>query len=481
MTTERPLCVLLAALGGQGGAVLTDWLVEAARAAGYPAQATSIPGVAQRTGATTYYFELFPERNPPADPVFSPYPGAGDVDLVAALEPTEAGRALERGFVTSGTTVVTSTARVYSTAEKEVAGDGIIPASPILEGLSEVAGSLIQVDPALAPGSQINAVVFGALIGSRVLPLTVEDGHAAIKAKGLAVSTNLAAFDTGLKATRPGANGFPRQPAVTYDPPPSSFVDELQAYPAGLRPLVGHALTRLVDYQDERYARRYLERLQSILAADEATGGQASDYVLTEEVARRLAAWMSYEDVMRVAQLKTRPGRLARIRGEVGAEPGEPVAVADFLSPGPEEFLAVLPAGIARLVPSRIIPDGRSLEWPTYTLWGYAVLRFLAALRRLRPRTGAFAREQAVIETWLAAVTAAVSVDYELACQTARLAVWMRGYGNVRARGRACLEGLFGRWEERLRDDPIALSDEVDSLLLAARNDPDGACADPSS
>lgn len=478
MTTERPLCLLLAALGGQGGGVLTGWLVEAARAAGYPAQATSIPGVAQRTGATTYYFELFPDRNPPADPVFSPYPGAGDVDLVAALEPTEAGRALEKGYVTAGTTVVTSTARVYSTAEKEVAGDGTIPAGPILETLSQAAGRLIQVDPKLAPGSQINAVLFGALIGSSVLPLTIEQGRAAIRATGLAVSANLTAFDAGLEAALPGANGFPQQPSVTYDPPPDSFADALEDYPVSLRPLVGHALTRLADYQDEQYGRLYLQRLKSILAADEATGGQDQDYALTEEVARRLAAWMSYEDVMRVAQLKTRPGRLARIRREVGAAAGEPVAVADFLSPGPEEFMAVLPAGIARLVPSRIIPNGLSLEWPTSTPWGYAALRFLAGLRRLRPRTTAFVREQTAIERWLAALTAAIPVDYELACRTARLAVWMRGYGDVRARGRACLEGLFGRWEERLREDPQALGDEVDSLLRAARDDPDRACLD---
>ena len=96
MTADRPLCILIGALGGQGGGVLADWLVEASYNAGYPAQATSTPGVAQRTGATTYYFELFPEKNPPMDPVFTLFPATGDLDIMAALEPTEAGRALER-------------------------------------------------------------------------------------------------------------------------------------------------------------------------------------------------------------------------------------------------------------------------------------------------------------------------------------------------------------------------------------------------
>ena len=60
MTTPRPIAMLIAALGGEGGGVLTDWIVGAAADAGYPVQSTSIPGVAQRTGATTYYIEILP-------------------------------------------------------------------------------------------------------------------------------------------------------------------------------------------------------------------------------------------------------------------------------------------------------------------------------------------------------------------------------------------------------------------------------------
>ena len=56
----RPLTVLIAALGGEGGGVLTDWIVAAAESQNFPVQSTSIPGVAQRTGATTYHIELVP-------------------------------------------------------------------------------------------------------------------------------------------------------------------------------------------------------------------------------------------------------------------------------------------------------------------------------------------------------------------------------------------------------------------------------------
>ena len=60
--SDRPITILICALGGEGGGVLSEWLVEAALQAGYPVQSTSIPGVAQRTGATTYYVEIFPVR-----------------------------------------------------------------------------------------------------------------------------------------------------------------------------------------------------------------------------------------------------------------------------------------------------------------------------------------------------------------------------------------------------------------------------------
>jgi indolepyruvate ferredoxin oxidoreductase beta subunit len=506
MSAERPICVLIGALGGQGGGVLAEWLVEAARLAGYPTQATSIPGVAQRTGATTYYFELFPERNPAGDPVFCLFPSAGDVDLVAALEPTEAGRALERGYVTDKTIVVTSTARVYSTAEKSIAGDGVIQATLILESLARAAKILMRLDLTNPFGREVNAVLFGAIIGSGLLPLTEAQGRAAIEARGLAVADNLTGFRAGLEAAcNPIANPklvysrhpersraqskdaiyqieihsketFTVQPDTRYASPPPGFESELASFPESLRVLVGHALARLVDYQDRAYARHYLDRLQPILDADRA----AHDFRLTAQFARRLAAWMSAEDVIRVAQLKTRPGRLARIREEVSARPGEPVEIVDFLSPSRMEVLGMLPPAIARrLSGGRAMNSSRSqgltLAWPTSSPWGYAALKLLAALKPIRPRTSAFAHEQQAIETWLDAVKRAAQVDYDLACQVAELAIWARGYGAVRARGLARLARLFADWPRRLAGDIKTVKQEVKGSLFAARNDPD-AC-----
>ena len=120
--TATPVSILIAALGGEGGGVLSNWLVESAMAAGFPVQSTSIPGVAQRTGATTYYLEIFPvpiDELGDREPVLPLTPGPGEIDLMIASELLEAGRAMQNGFISPDrTTLIASTHRLYSVAEK---------------------------------------------------------------------------------------------------------------------------------------------------------------------------------------------------------------------------------------------------------------------------------------------------------------------------------------------------------------------------
>ena len=127
-SNARPLTILIAALGGEGGGVLTDWIVAAAESQNFPVQSTSIPGVAQRTGATTYYIELVPTPVSKSDerrPMLALAPGVGDVDLVVASELMEAGRAIAGGFVTPDrTATIASTSRSYLVVEKMAMGDG---------------------------------------------------------------------------------------------------------------------------------------------------------------------------------------------------------------------------------------------------------------------------------------------------------------------------------------------------------------------
>src|SRR5262249_22900275 len=122
MSGPRPITIAILAMGGEGGGVLADWLVDVAEHGAHLAQVTSVPGVAQRTGATVYYLELFADKDAKAagrDPVLALMPVPGDIDLVVASELMEAGRAIERGLVTpERTTLIASTHRVYPMPEK---------------------------------------------------------------------------------------------------------------------------------------------------------------------------------------------------------------------------------------------------------------------------------------------------------------------------------------------------------------------------
>jgi len=128
MTAPRPIAILIAALGGEGGGVLTDWIVAAASARGFPVQSTSIPGVAQRTGATTYYIEIMPATLAALggkQPILALTPGSGDVDVVLASELMEGTRAIGNGLATPDrTTLLASTHRSYAIAERMAMGDG---------------------------------------------------------------------------------------------------------------------------------------------------------------------------------------------------------------------------------------------------------------------------------------------------------------------------------------------------------------------
>lgn len=471
MSAPEPITVQIAALGGQGGGVLADWMAEAAGIGGHPAQATSIPGVAQRTGATTYYIEMSPHREPAPAPLFGLYPDEDGVDLLVALEPLEAARALSLGFVTERTVVVTGEARIYATSEKMVAGDGAVPVDDLIDPLRAAARQVIVVGPEGGNETPSNAVFLGAVAASGRLPLEAGAYRKAIAGKGVAVDANLAAFEAGLNAV---GGGSAPDDGMTYDPPPSDLASAPDRYPEALRPLIGHALARLADYQDMAYARRYLDRLDRVVAA------APESHALIGEVARRLAARMSYEDVIRVAQLKTRPGRLARIRGELGLAADAPLTVTDFLKPGREEVASLLPPGLGQRVMAgggaAAGASGRPIRLDISSLRGQAMMRGLAALRPWRPKTYRYAEEQAAIEAWLAAVAETAAVDAELARDLAELAMLARGYGRVRSRGETRLAQLLADWTNRLHGDRPALLREVKALLHQARHDPDAPC-----
>ncbi len=478
---ERPITVVIAALGGEGGGVLSNWIVDAATAQGFPVQSTSIPGVAQRTGATTYYVEIYPVRTEQLGgrrPVLALTPSPGNIDVMVASELLEAARAMHNGYVTPDrTTLIASTNRVYAISEKAAMADGRFDQDRLFKAADTLAKRTILFDMAeLAARSEtvISAVMFGAIAGSGALPLSRKACESAIRQAGKGSEPSLRGFDAGFACAHGESHSTPRPVARGS---PSSPVERVRSsFPAETHYLVAEGAARLTDYQDKAYAEAYLDRLQPILVLERAS---AAGYRLTNETARYLALWMSYEDIIRVADLKTRRSRFDRVRAEVQAKAGEPVRIVEYLKPGVEELCAVLPEWLARPIRSWADRRGRSFNFgmhvSTTSVLGFLLVRSMAWLRPLRRHTSRFHQEQLLIERWLAAIHAAAQKDIGLALEIAQCAKLLKGYGDTHKRGLGSFMNIFERLVEGLPDvEPTRRAAMIREARTAALADPEG-------
>ena len=442
MSAASPITILVCALGGEGGGVLAEWLYQTAVRAGHPAQSTSVPGVAQRTGATTYYVEVYPER---ADtlggrrPVFSLNPVPGEIDLLLSSELLETARHVGNGMASrERTLVISSTARALTVAEKMQMGDGRLDAAALVAVLQRHARAADLLDfNALAQlaGTAISAVLLGAVAASGVLPIARGLFEDTIRASGKGVDASLRGFAWAFDA-------------VTTRRAQQAQLDRaLAAAPApDLRTL---ARQRLADYQDSAYAELYEQRLARVAAAEAASpvAPPAQRGAVEQEMVRWLALWMAFDDIVRVAGAKLAGSRLARVQREVGLHEGELLKVWDHFKPGVPEFAALLPPGLAgRLLAwdRRRVQQGRPpwalpLKVGTHGVLGVLALRALAALKGQRRRGSRFALEQQLIERWLAAVERGTREHWALGHELALCGRLIKGYGSTNERGKANL------------------------------------------
>ncbi len=488
-SNTRPLTILIAALGGEGGGVLTDWIVSAAESQNFPVQSTSIPGVAQRTGATTYHIELVPtpvSKSEKRRPILALAPGVGDVDLVVASELMEAGRAIAGGFVTPNrTTTIASTSRSYLVVEKVAMGDGRYDQQRLLQSVEKNSKSTLLLDlEAIAreSGAMINAVMLGAIAGAGALPIPADAFEAAIRTDGKAVEANLRGFRAGFAAARGGSH-LRADPTRRHQAPAASLADlenEIARMPEAAHAFMTEGVRRLAAYQDFAYARLYMDRLGPIRDADAKTG---ADGRLLAETARHLAVRMSYEDVIRVAQAKIDPARFARIVQQMAIKPDQPFAVTEFLKPGIDEFCSILPPWLARPIlafaerHAKFAGAHWGMEINTTSLSGFLRFYILAKLCRFRPRTWRYREEQREIGNWLKLILRAAPLSAELAVEIAECARLIKGYGDTHKRGsdnyrvivaQVIEPALAGQMPVRQAADAIA------SARTAALLDPEG-------
>jgi indolepyruvate ferredoxin oxidoreductase beta subunit len=497
---NAPTSVLIAALGGQGGGVLTEWIVHAARSEGLLAQATSTPGVSQRTGATSYYVEI---AAAPAlggvPPVLGLAPLPGRVDVLVCAELLEAARMLERGMSTpSRTTVVASTHRVYTTREKMSGADGRFASERIVDAVRALSrhATLFDMEAVRARhGAIISAALFGALAGSGALPVSREACAGAIRAAGKGVQASLAAFDESFARAKAAQHpDAPREDAATRPAALSAALARgIAALPQPVAAIAAIGAAELAAYQDDGYAGTYLDRVARVVIAEARSAAAPPRHEVACEVARSLALWMRYDDLVRVAQCKARASRLARIRAEAGAGDGEVVRVHDLFRPGALELAAILPMPIGAWLERRALARrargpgasdgvaGRPLTLQTSSVSGALLMRALAALRPLRAHSLRFAREQRAIADWLAAIEEALWSDgAHAALDVSRLARLNRGYGGTHAAGQSSFERILAAWRAQMRVDPHAAANALRERVDAALTEPGCAPAPPA-
>lgn len=535
------------AVGGQGGGVLTDWIVAVAEHNGFCAQSTSVAGVAQRTGATIYYIEMAPDHG--RHPVFALSPAEGDVDILIAAEWMEAGRAILRGFVTPDrTTLIASSHRIAAVSEKIAPGDGRASSHEVDAAARIAAKRVVSFDMeriAVAAGSVISSSLFGALAGCGALPFPRDTFEATIHGSGRGVSASLAAFAAAFEiASRDGSRmplaavgepdaaatdrraaatgtasvtrvagqatdlptaGFERpadaplplggQPesedlAPASEPAGamrgsrrllarwSALAARIDRMPPPVREMARAGLAKVVDYQDLAYGVQYLDRLDAALAANRGTPFAIA-------AAKHLANALVYDDIIRVADLKTRARRSARVRRELGVATEDVLRVTEYFHPRVEEVCATLPAGIGRWIEARPgltvwldrrVNRGRHVR--TDRLSGFVTLWLIAGLRPFRRRLLRHDRELAHVEAWWRLALRSAERDPALGLEVLNCRRLIKGYSDTHARGLSKYDRvlsavplLVGRpdaaeWLRRLRD--AALKDEEGAMLNGA-------------
>ena len=324
--------------------------------------------------------------------------------------------------------------------------------------------------------------------------------EAAIRRGGVGVEASLEAFKAGFEAAQGGAAaaGIHTITAANLPPPtldgrdmeapaaavrepapslPAPLAGRLQEFPDAVRAIVRLGFERLADYQDAAYAGLYIERLRPFLALERRAG---ADGRLVEEVARQLALAMAYEDTIRVAELKIRPSRFARVREEVKLGDNQLLHIAEFFHPRVEEIADTLPerwgrwllaTPWARGAVARLTRKGRIVR--TSSIGGFLMLYGVASLKPLRPRSLRNRTEQRALEDWLDAVRAAAECDYLLGVEVAACRGLVKGYGETIERGRERFAAIMTILPE-IADRPDAAA-IVLALRQAANADDTGA------
>jgi indolepyruvate ferredoxin oxidoreductase beta subunit len=360
------------------------------------------------------------------------------------------------------TLVITSSSRTLTTQERMQLADGRADSADLLKIVKTFSREHHVFDMgtvAKESGTVVSAVMLGAIAGSGLFPFQRADYETIVR------GGDTTAPDKVSKMAAASLRGFakayemvsqPRAQAALVAGLLASNDDDMRApvalpvavasqFPPEVHAMLtlGHA--RMLEYQGPAYAQLYVQRLGQVLAAERAADPSgAQGFATTREMARWLALWMAFDDIVRVADLKSRSSRWQRVKGEVKAGDEDLLQVYDHFKPGAPEFAALLPPALSQRVlrwDRKRVLHGKSpwalpLKIGTHSVSGMLSLRVLASLKWLRVRGARFANEQAMIEKWLGGVVAGTRQHWQLGHEIALCGRLIKGYGATNERGK---------------------------------------------
>lgn len=489
MAQDQIIKLAILAVGGQGGGVLTNWVVELAESNGWVAQSTAVAGVAQRTGATIYYVEMAPQSE--KRPVFSLAPSVGDVDILIAAELMEVGRAIQRGFVSpTRTFLIGSSHRLHAVSEKINPGDGRAKDQVIFDAAQQAAKSVLLHNYdrlAIQNGSYISASLFGALAASQALPFSAAQFEKVLEGSGRGAQRSIEAFQAALAAEPQigpeqihprclrGIKGPQKLRARWHD-----VQQRIAQLPQDAQSMALAGAKKCVEFQNLAYAEDYLDKLEHFahqIPADRPD--------LLTELAKHLANAMVYDDLIRVADLKTRQQRLTRIEDEVQFDPADGLKITEYFHPRAEEICGMLPPRLGRWFedhPDRFawldrrVNKGRRIR--SNGFWGFSSLYLLGGMKWWRKHTLRDQIERDHRDAWLETLERHLRDNPDLGLELIKCRRLIKGYSDTHHRSLSKFARIFDNlhlvsglpdaadWIRRWRD--AALMDEKGDALDGA-------------
>jgi hypothetical protein len=235
------------------------------------------------------------------------------------------------------------------------------------------------------------------------------------------------------------------------DTPP--FLPE--GLPEPVMAVASEAIHLLIDYQGPSYAHLYVDRLRRFI------GRQGVDEAMLTDIARLMAVRMSYEDPIRIAQLK-----LAELAGPSAGS----VDVRKFRL---EELIGALPAAIAEYVLDALEWAGWmnkrvSIRFSTASRFGIRRLKIEAGLRRWRLLSVRYAKERVWVERWLHMIDRSLTKQPQAAPAIVQTATMIEGYGDIYRQGLADWNAIIDGLVKPTFDGVLALPD-LGSAVIEAR------------